>query len=124
MAEVPELPGCMAHGDTQAAALANANDAMQLWLDAAKEFGRPIPEPKGQRLMLAQAESSASPLASRLVLRDSGSSLSQKNSHHTDSVPTRARPRFKPSAYFGAGGSVDAGEMDAILPGSFVLLSR
>lgn len=53
VAEVPELPGFMAHGDTQAAALANANDAMQLWLDAAKEFGRPIPEPKGQRLMLA-----------------------------------------------------------------------
>ncbi|MEK7761434.1 MAG: type II toxin-antitoxin system HicB family antitoxin [Nitrospirota bacterium] len=53
VAEVPELPGCMAHGDTQAAALANANDAMQLWLDAAREFGRPIPEPKGQRLMLA-----------------------------------------------------------------------
>jgi len=53
VAEVPELPGCMAHGDTQAAALANANDAMQLWLDAANEFGRPIPEPKGRRLMLA-----------------------------------------------------------------------
>lgn len=53
VAEVPELPGCMAHGDTQAAALENANDAMQLWLDAAKDFGRPIPEPKGQRLMLA-----------------------------------------------------------------------
>jgi len=34
-------------------ALANANDAMQLWLDTAMEFGRPIPEPKGQRLMLA-----------------------------------------------------------------------
>ena len=28
VAEVPELPGCMAHGETQAAALANANDAM------------------------------------------------------------------------------------------------
>jgi predicted RNase H-like HicB family nuclease len=53
VAEVPELPGCMAHGDTQGAALAHANDAMQLWLDAAKDFGRPIPEPKGQRLMLA-----------------------------------------------------------------------
>ena len=53
VAEVPELPGCMAHGDSQAVALANANDAMQLWLDTAKEFGLPIPEPKGQRLMLA-----------------------------------------------------------------------
>jgi predicted RNase H-like HicB family nuclease len=53
VAEVPELPGCMAHGDSQAAALVNVNDALQLWLDTAKEFGHPIPEPKGQRLMLA-----------------------------------------------------------------------
>jgi predicted RNase H-like HicB family nuclease len=53
VAEVPELPGCMAHGDSQAVALANANDAMQLWHDTAKEFDRPIPERKGERLMLA-----------------------------------------------------------------------
>ncbi len=53
VAEVPELPGCMAHGDTQEAALANAKDAMRLWIDTAKEFGDPVPEPKGQRLMLA-----------------------------------------------------------------------
>jgi predicted RNase H-like HicB family nuclease len=53
IAEVPELPGCMAHGDTQEAALKNANEAIRLWMDTAKEFGDPIPEPKGQRLMLA-----------------------------------------------------------------------
>ena len=53
VAEVPELPGCMAHGDTQEAALKNVNQAMQLWIDAAREFGDPIPEPKGERLMLA-----------------------------------------------------------------------
>lgn len=53
VAEVPELPGCMAHGDSQEAALSNVHDAIQLWLDTAKEFGRPIPEPKGHRLMLA-----------------------------------------------------------------------
>ncbi len=53
VAEVPELPGCMAHGDTQQAALANANEAIQLWIDTAEEFGDPVPEPKGQRLMLA-----------------------------------------------------------------------
>ena len=34
-------------------AAANANEAIQLWVDTAKEFGDPIPEPKGQRLMLA-----------------------------------------------------------------------
>ena len=53
VAEVPELPGCVAHGDTQEAALRNVNQAMDLWLDTAREFGDPIPEPKGERLMLA-----------------------------------------------------------------------
>jgi predicted RNase H-like HicB family nuclease len=53
IAEVPELPGCLAHGDTHESALANANEAIQLWIDTAREFGDPIPEPKGQRLMLA-----------------------------------------------------------------------
>ena len=53
VAEVPELPGCMAHGNTKAEALANAEDAIQLWIDTATEFGDQIPEPKGQRLMLA-----------------------------------------------------------------------
>ena len=53
IAEVPELPGCMAHGGTQQEALSNACDAIELWLDTAREFGDPIPEPKGQRLMYA-----------------------------------------------------------------------
>jgi predicted RNase H-like HicB family nuclease len=53
VAEVPELPGCMAHGNTAEAALTNAHDAIQLWIDTAREFGDPIPEPKGERLMLA-----------------------------------------------------------------------
>ena len=33
--------------------LAHANEAIQLWIDTAKEFGDPVPEPKGERLMLA-----------------------------------------------------------------------
>ena len=53
IAEVPELRGCMSHGPSQEEALRNANKAVQLWLDTAREFGDPIPEPKGQRLMLA-----------------------------------------------------------------------
>lgn len=53
IAEVPELPGCMAHGDSQETALKNVNDAMELWIDTAREFGDPIPEPKGERLMFA-----------------------------------------------------------------------
>ena len=53
IAEVPELPGCAAHGATQEAALANAQGAIQLWLDTAREYGDPIPEPKGRRLIFA-----------------------------------------------------------------------
>ena len=53
IADVPELPGCMAHGETQEGALQNVKEAMQLWIDTALEFGDPVPEPKGERLMLA-----------------------------------------------------------------------
>jgi predicted RNase H-like HicB family nuclease len=50
VADVPELPGCMAHGASQDEALSNAKQAIQLWLDTARGFGDPIPEPKGRRL--------------------------------------------------------------------------
>ncbi len=53
VAEVPELPGCAAHGDTPDAALANCHEAINLWLDTAREYGRPVPEPKGRRLQFA-----------------------------------------------------------------------
>ncbi len=53
VAEVPELLGCMAHGKTQEAALINIQEAIQLWVDTAIEFGDPVPEPKGRRLMVA-----------------------------------------------------------------------
>ena len=53
IAEVPELPGCVAHGDDQESALRNIKDAMQFWIDRAEELGLVVPEPKGERLMLA-----------------------------------------------------------------------
>lgn len=53
IAEVPELPGCCAHGSSYDEALRNAKEAIQLWIDTAKEFGDPVPEPKGQRLIYA-----------------------------------------------------------------------
>lgn len=52
IAEVSELPSCMAHGSSQEA-LANANEAIGLWLDTAKEFGDPITELKGRRFIYA-----------------------------------------------------------------------
>jgi predicted RNase H-like HicB family nuclease len=53
LAEVPELPGCMAHGDSYESALASAKEAIQLWIDTAHKFEDPIPEPRGRRLMYA-----------------------------------------------------------------------
>lgn len=51
VAEVPELPGCSAHGETHNATLENINDAVELWIETAREFGESIPEPKGERLI-------------------------------------------------------------------------
>jgi len=48
VAEVPELPGCMADGASYQEALANAELVIQEWLETAKELERPIPEPKGK----------------------------------------------------------------------------
>ena len=53
VAEVPELPGCAAHGATHEAALVSAQEAIRLWINTAKEFGDPIPKPKGRRLVFA-----------------------------------------------------------------------
>ena len=53
LAEVPELPGCMAHGGTHEEALRNVKEAMEFWIDNARELGETMPEPKGERLMYA-----------------------------------------------------------------------
>jgi predicted RNase H-like HicB family nuclease len=53
IAEVPELPGCTAHGDTYDSSLANIQEAMNLWVKTAEEFDEPIPAPKGRRLPFA-----------------------------------------------------------------------
>ncbi|MBI5592585.1 MAG: type II toxin-antitoxin system HicB family antitoxin [Deltaproteobacteria bacterium] len=53
IAEARELPGCMAHGDTEESALQNIKEAIHLWIDTAREFGDLVPEPKGCRLMYA-----------------------------------------------------------------------
>ncbi len=52
IAEVPELPGCMADGKTHQEALSNAEIIISEWIETAKELGREIPQPKG-RLMFA-----------------------------------------------------------------------
>jgi predicted RNase H-like HicB family nuclease len=50
--EVPELPGCMADGETYEQAVANAQHVIEEWIETARTLGRSIPEPRG-RLMYA-----------------------------------------------------------------------
>lgn len=47
MADVAELPGCIAHGETHDAALANVNDAVELWIETARDFGDEVPVARG-----------------------------------------------------------------------------
>lgn len=48
IAEVPELPGCMADGPTARDALQNAEGIIQEWIETARSLGREVPEPKGR----------------------------------------------------------------------------
>jgi len=48
VADVPELSGCMADGDTYQLALANAEQVIREWVETARELGRPVPQPKGR----------------------------------------------------------------------------
>jgi predicted RNase H-like HicB family nuclease len=74
IAEVPELPGCITHGNTQAAARANANEAIQSWIETATEFGDTVPEPKGARM------TSNSPAEAKYtIMRSRRASIRSKN---------------------------------------------
>ena len=53
IADIPELPRCMAHGATHEEALTNAKQAMALWMEAARAEGEPVPNPRGHRLIYA-----------------------------------------------------------------------
>jgi len=46
--EVPELPGCMADGQTYAEAVKNAEEIIDEWIETARKLGRPIPEPRAK----------------------------------------------------------------------------
>ncbi len=50
IAEIPDLPGCIAHGKTPIEALQNVGEAIELWLETATEFGDEIPQPKRHQL--------------------------------------------------------------------------
>ncbi|MBP5449708.1 MAG: type II toxin-antitoxin system HicB family antitoxin [Spirochaetales bacterium] len=48
IAEVPELPGCMADGASRAEVLQNVEVIIAEWLETAELEGREIPVPKGR----------------------------------------------------------------------------
>lgn len=48
IAEVPELPGCMADGETARAALENVETVIAEWIETSRELGRSIPVPRGK----------------------------------------------------------------------------
>lgn len=50
LVEIPELPGCMADGQSYEEAVTNARQVIEEWIETAHELGRPVPEPKGRLL--------------------------------------------------------------------------
>ena len=48
VAEIPELPGCMADGKTYQEALSNAERIIKEWIETARELGRSVPQPRGR----------------------------------------------------------------------------
>ena len=48
IAEVPELAGCMADGETYFEALSNVQSIMEEWIQTATELGRPVPQPQSK----------------------------------------------------------------------------
>lgn len=46
--EVPELPGCMADGQSYVEAVENAVKVIDEWIETAKDLGREVPKPKGK----------------------------------------------------------------------------
>jgi len=50
LAEAPELPGCMADGETYQEALAHIEVIMQEWIETANQLNRSVPQPVGKRM--------------------------------------------------------------------------
>ena len=94
VAEVPDLPGCVTHGESHTAALANAMDAIQLWIETATEFGEPIPMPKGKRLV-----SSSTKLSSKKPNQIKRLHLKRKNNPLSPFNSGRPRVRMTPKAH-------------------------
>ena len=67
LALVPDLPGCLTHGDTREEAVRMAENAIEGWLSVARESGDPVPEPKDRTLAQMKAEWEAARVAGRCI---------------------------------------------------------
>ena len=54
IADIPDLEACSAFGASPEAALAEVERAKEAWLTAAREAGKPIPEPRYRPAIYAQ----------------------------------------------------------------------
>lgn len=52
-AYVPDLPGCVATGDTETEAAANIREAVRMHIDALRALGEPVPPPSSKALQIA-----------------------------------------------------------------------
>ena len=55
MAEIPDLPGCTAHGETPEEAVREVRVAKDAWIEVAREIGKPVPEPTGRPVLASAA---------------------------------------------------------------------
>ncbi len=46
IADIPDLDSCSAFGESPAEALVELEKAKKAWLEAAREAGKPVPEPR------------------------------------------------------------------------------
>ena len=60
--EFPDLPGCMTDGDNLEDLMRNAADALESWLDARSELGRPLPAPSDAEALKEKADACAEPV--------------------------------------------------------------
>jgi predicted RNase H-like HicB family nuclease len=54
IADIPDLDACSAFGSTPEEALAEVEKAKEAWLAAARDAGKPIPEPRYRPAIYAQ----------------------------------------------------------------------